>query len=120
MLQRTAIIKDTRTMYDFLLKNFSCPAASSFNARTKSVQLNRRIFFQIPATGEGGGQRNRPGCQFKTLKDIRKLHCLKSVPQQEKLLVRFRSSYCVNCLMDDEPKCLYKDWLNDWKEESVV
>ena len=120
VLQRTAIIKDAKTMYDFLLENFSRPAASSFNARMKSVQLNRRIFFHVAVTGEGAVQRNRPGRQFKTLKGIRKLHCVKSLPQQEKLLVRLRSCYCVNCLMDDEPNCLYKAWIDDWKEESVV
>ena len=120
VLRRTAIIKDAKTMYDFLIKNFSRPAASSFNARTKSVQLNRRIFFHVPVTGEGAVQRNGPGRHFKTLKGIRKLHCVKSLPQQEKLLVRLRSCYCVNCLMDDEPNCLYKAWIHDCKEQSVV
>ena len=120
VLPRTAVIKDAKTMYDFLLEHFSRPAASSFNAHSKSVQRNRHIFFHVPVTGDGGVQRNRPGRQFKTLKGIRKLHCIKSLPQQEKLLVRLRSCYCVNCLMDDQPDCLYEAWINDWKEESVV
>ena len=65
-------------------------------------------------------QRNSAGRQFKTLKGISKLHCVKSLPQQEELLVRLCSCYCVNCLMDDEPNCLYKAWIDDWREESVV
>ena len=87
--QRAAIIKDAKTMYDLLVENFSHPAASSFNACMKSVQLNWHVFFHVLVTGEGAVQQNRPGCHFKTLKGIRKLLCVKSLPQQEKLLVRF-------------------------------
>jgi len=116
VLRRTAIIKDAKSMYDFLVENFSRPAASTFNARTKSVQLNQRVFFHVPLSGEGAVQRNRPGRQFKTVKGIRKLHCVKSLPQQEKLLVRFRSCYCVNCLMGDEPNCLNKPGLMSGKK----
>ena len=90
VLHRTAIIKGAKTMYDFLLENFSHPAASSFNVRTKSVRLNRCIFFHVPVTGEGAVQRNRPGCQFKTLIGIRKLHCFKSL--------QARSFQCKNLL----------------------
>lgn len=89
--QRAAIIKDAKTMYDLLVENFSHPAASSFNACMKSAQLNWHVFFHVLVTGEGAVQQNRPGCHFKTLKGIRKLLCVKSLPQQEKLLVRFRS-----------------------------
>ena len=89
--QRAAITKDAKTMYDLLVENFSHPAASSFNACMKSAQLNWHVFFHVLVTGEGAVQQNRPGCHFKTLKGIRKLLCVKSLPQQEKLLVRFRS-----------------------------
>ena len=120
VLRRTTTIKNAKEMYDYLLQNFCHPAVSTFSTRTKSVQLKRRIFFHVPISGEGAVQRNRPGLQFKTLKGIRKLHCVKSLPQQEKLLVRFRSCYCVNCLMDDELNCLNKDWLDEWKEVSIL
>lgn len=105
--QRAAIIKDAKTMYDFLVENFSHPAASSFNACMKSAQLNWHVFFYVLVTGEGAVQQNRPGCHFKTLKGIRKLLCVKSLPQQEKLLVRF-VPVSVNCLMDD--RVLQKCW----------
>lgn len=98
--QRAAIIKDAKTMSDLLVENFSHPAASSFNACMKSAQLNWHVFFYVLVTGEGAVQQNRPGCHFKTLKGIRKLLCVKSLPQQEKLLVRF-VPVSVNCLMDD-------------------
>lgn len=119
VLRRTATITNARSMHEFLLQSFSLPAASSFSSRANSVHLKRRIFFYVPASGEGAIQRNRPGRQFKTLKGIMKLHCVKTLPQQEKLLVRLRSCYCVNCVLEDQPNCLNKDWLDEWKEVSV-
>lgn len=114
VLQRTATITNARSVHEFLLQNFSLPAASSFSSRVK-----RRIFFYVPASGEGAIQRNRPGRQFITLKGIMKFHCVKMLPQQEKLLVGLRSCYCVNCVLEDQPNCLNKDWLDEWKEVSV-
>lgn len=75
VLRRTATITNARSMHEFLLQNFSLPAASSFSSRANSVHLKRRIFFYVPASGEGAIQRNRPGRQFKTLKGIMKLQC---------------------------------------------
>ena len=119
VLRRTATITNARSMHEFLLQNFSLPAASSFSSRANSVHLKRQIFFYVPASGEGAIQRNRPGRQFKTLKGIMKLHSVKTLPQQEKLLVRLCSCYCVNCVLEDQPNCLNKDWLDEWKEVSV-
>lgn len=45
VLQRTTIIKDAKTMYDFLLENISHLAAPSFNAHMKPIELNWCIFF---------------------------------------------------------------------------
>lgn len=87
VLRRTTTIKNAKEMYDYQLQNFCHPAVSTFSTRTKSVQLKRRIFFHAPNSGEGAVQRNRPGRQFKTFKGIRKLHYVKSLTQQEKLLV---------------------------------
>lgn len=120
VLRRTATISNAESMHAYLEQNFSLPVASTFNSRTKSVQLRRRIFFFVPSSGETAVKRNRPGRQFKTVKGIRKWHCVKSLPQQEKIKVRFRSCYCTSCIMDDEDNCLNKEWLDDWKEVDIL
>lgn len=53
VLRRIATITSARSMHDFLVQHFSQPAPSSFSARTKSVQLKRRIFHFVPSSGEG-------------------------------------------------------------------
>ena len=87
VLRRTATITSARSMHDFLVQHFSQPAPSSFSARTKSVQLKRRIFHFVPSSGEGSVVRNRAGRKFTELKGIRKLHCVKTTPQQGKVFV---------------------------------
>ena len=102
-------------MHDFLVQHFSQPAPSSFSARTKSVQLKRRIFHFVPSSGEGSVVRNRAGRKFTELKGIRKLHCVKTTPQQGKVFVRHRSCYCISCIVNDEENCTNKAWLDEWK-----
>lgn len=92
---------------------------SSPLSRTKSVELKRRNFFYVPATGEGAIARNRSDRHFKAIRGIRQLHCVKSLPQQEKLLVRYRSCYCISCITDDEDQCLNKEWMDDWKKIDI-
>ena len=106
-------------MHEYLEQNFTQRAASSFNARANAVQLKRRVFFYVPAEGEGAVDRNRQGRKFKEARGIRKWHCVKSLPQQEKVLVRYRSCYCDNCIVEDEENCANKAWLDDWKEVSI-
>lgn len=119
VLRRTTTIKSAKSMHEYLEQNFTQRAASSFNARANAVQLKRRVFFYVPAEGEGAVDRNRQGRKFKEARGIRKWHCVKSLPQQEKVLVRYRSCYCDNCIVEDEENCANKAWLDDWKEVSI-
>ena len=54
---RTATINSAESIHQYLVLNFSQPAASSFMARATSVQLKRCVFFYISAVGEGAGNR---------------------------------------------------------------
>ena len=116
---RSATINNAKAMHKFLTEKFTQPAASSFTARTNSVQLKRRVFFYVPGKGEGAVIRNRPGRKFKEVKGIRKLHCIKTGSEQEKVLARQHSCYCISCTHDDEENCPNKAWLDDWKEVLV-
>ena len=116
VLRRTATINSAKSMHQYLVQNFSQPAASSFTSRESSVQLKHRIFFYVPSEGEGAVDRRRDGRKFKEAKGIRKWHCVKSLAQQEKVLVRRRSCYCVSCIVEDEENCSNKAWLDNWKE----
>ena len=106
-------------MHKFLTEKFTQPAASSFTASSNSVQLKRHVSFYVPGKGEGAVIRNRPGRKFKEVKGIRKLHCIKSGSEQEEVLARQRSCYCISCILDDEENCSNKAWLDDWKEVLV-
>ena len=53
------------------------------------------------------------------MKGIKKLHCIKTGSEQEKVLARQRSCYCISCTHDDEENCSNKAWLDDWKEVLV-
>ena len=119
VLTREATISSAKDMHTFLKEKFSEPAASSFTARVNSVQLKRRVFFHVPSVAEEAVARNRPGRKFKEIKGIRKLHCVKSASQQEKVLVRQRSCYCISCILYDEESCSNKAWLDEWKEVTV-
>ena len=119
VLTRSATINNAKAMHKFLTEKFTQPAASSFTARTNSVQLKHRVFFYVPGKGEGAVIRNRPGRKFKEVKGIRKLHCIKTGSEQEKVLVRQHSCDCISCTHDDEENCSNKAWLDDWKEVLV-
>ena len=86
--RRTAMINSAESIHQYLVLNFSQPAASSFMARTTSVQLKRHVFFYIPAVGEGAANRKRDRREFKEAKRIGKWYCVKSLGKQEKLMVR--------------------------------
>lgn len=115
VLRRTATITSARSMQNFLVKHFFQPAPSSFSARTKSVQLKCRMFHFVPSSGEGSVVRNRAGRKFTELKGIRKLHCVKTTPQQGKVFVQQCSCYCISCIVNDEEKCTNKAWPDEWK-----
>ena len=119
VLNRLATINSAKAMHKFLTEKFTQPAASSFTASSNSVQLKRRVSFYVPGKGEGAVIRNRPGRKFKEVKGIRKLHCIKSGSEQEKVLARQRSCYCISWIPDDEENYSNKAWLDDWKEVLV-
>ena len=119
VLQRKARITNAESMYKYLVENFTLPVASSFDSRTKAVELKRRVFFFVPSQGEGAVDRNRPGRQCRSVPGIRKWHCVKSLPQQEKVLTRHRSCYCTDCILDEEDQCKNKEWVDDWKEVEI-
>ena len=119
VLQRKARITHAESMYKYLVENFTLPVASSFDSRTKAVELKRRVFFFVPSEGEGAVDRNRPGRQFRSVPGIKKWHCVKSLPQLEKVLTRHRSCYCTDCILDDQDQCKNKEWVDDWKEVEI-
>ncbi|XP_048578932.1 uncharacterized protein LOC125560703 [Nematostella vectensis] len=119
VLRRKAKINSAKDMYAYLVANFTEPAATSYAARRTATQLTRRVFFYVPAKGEGAVSRNRDGRKFKEAKGIRKWHCVKTLPQQEKVLVRHRTCYCVSCIVKDEDSCTNKAWLDEWKEVTI-
>ena len=119
VLTRSATINSAKAMHKFLTAKFTQPAASSFTARRNIVQLKRRVFLDVPGKGEGAVIRNRPGRKFKEVKGIRKMHCIKSGSEQEEVLARQHSCYCISCILDDEENCSNKAWLDDWKEVLV-
>ncbi|EDO34354.1 predicted protein [Nematostella vectensis] len=119
VLRRKAKINSAKDMYAYRVANFTEPAATSYAARRTATQLTRRVFFYVPAKGEGAVSRNRDGRKFKEAKGIRKWHCVKTLPQQEKVLVRHRTCYCVSCIVKDEDSCTNKAWLDEWKEVTI-
>jgi len=94
VLRRTATINSSKSMHQYLVQNFLQPAATSFSSRASSVQLKSRIFLYVPSESDGAVNRKRDGRKFKKVKRIRKWHCVMSLAQQEKVLVRYRSCCC--------------------------
>ena len=103
-------------MYKYPVENLTLSVASSFDSRTKAVELKHWVFFFLPSQGQGAVDRNRPGRQFRSVPGIKKWQCVKSLPQLEKVLTRHRSCYCTDCILDDEDQCKNKEWVDDWKE----
>ena len=72
VLCRRVKVCSTQDLFDFLTENFSGPAALSFLSRQKSVQLKRRVFFNLPFSGALAVSRNQEGGRFcKVVKGIR-------------------------------------------------
>ena len=116
VLRKTAVIRNAKDMKEYLEDNFTTPAASTFASRSKAVGLARRIFFYVPSEGDEAVVRCRPERTFKELKGIRKLHCVKTTPEQGRIFVRNRSCYCLDCISGEEENCSNKEWLDDWQE----
>ena len=116
VLRKTAVIRSAKDMKEYLEENFATPAASTFASRSKAVGLARRVFFYVPTTGDDAVVRHRPGRTFKELKGIRKLHCVKTTPEQGRIFMRNRSCYCLDCIGGEEEGCSNKDWVDDWRE----
>ncbi|CAH3169198.1 unnamed protein product [Porites evermanni] len=72
ILCRRVKLRSAQELCDFLTKNFSRPAVSSFPSRQKSVQLKRRVFFNLPSSGALSVSRNREGGRFCTVKVVDK------------------------------------------------
>ena len=85
--------------------------------KSSGTQTSGLLF--VPSQGEGAVDRNRPGRQFRSVPGIRKWHCVKSLPQQEKVLTRHRSCYCTDCILDEEDQYKNKEWVDDWKEVEI-
>lgn len=119
VLRRTTEIKSAKRMHTYLSENFTLPSASSYLSRTKSVNLKQRIFFYVPATGEGSVNRNRPDRKFKEVKGIRKIHSVKCTTEQGKVFKRDRSCYCLDCLLETGNSCENSEWVDDWEELNI-
>lgn len=119
VLRRTAAIKSAKDMHTYLTESFTLPTASSFLSRTKSVNLKQRLFFYVPASGEGSVNRNRPERKFREIKGIRKIHAVKCTTEQGKVYTRERSCYCLDCLLETGDSCANSEWVDDWKELKI-
>ena len=119
VLRRTAAIKSAKDMHTYLTESFTLPSASSFLSSTKSVNLKQRLFFYIPASGEGSVNRNRPERKFREVKGIRKIHAVKCTTEQGKVYTRDRSCYCLDCLLETGDSCANSEWVDDWKELKI-
>ena len=73
VLCRAATIKSAKSMYEYLVQNFSQPAASIFGTRANAVQQKCHVFY-VPAEGLGAINRNRQGRKFKEVKGMGKWH----------------------------------------------
>ena len=118
VLRKTATIRNTKNMKNYLEDNFSTPS-TSFASRTKAVGMARRVFFYVPTSGDGAVNRKRPDRIFKELKGIRKLHCVNPTAEQGRVFVRDRSCYCIGCVTGAEETCNNKAWLEDWREVKI-
>lgn len=91
VLRKTAVIRNAKDMKEYLEEHFSTPAASTLTSRSKAEGLARRLFFYVPPEGDEAVVRRRPDRAFKELKGIRKLHCLRTTPEQGRIFTRSHS-----------------------------
>lgn len=119
VLRRNATIKNAEDLCAFLKANFSEPSSSSFSSPKNSVDLKRRVFFYIPASGPQSVPRNRPDGNFKTLKGIRQLHSMRACSEQLKIYTRERACYCFSCLEEEYNDCENQQWVKQWKETQI-
>ena len=101
-------------MKEYLEENFATPAANTFASKSKTVGLARRVFFYVLTEGDKAVVRRRPERTFKKHKGIRKLHCVKTTPQQGTIFIRHRSCYCLDDNSHEEDNCSNKEWVDVW------
>ena len=110
VLQRKVTIGCAKDLYDYLVENFQQPTSSS-----GGITLKKRVYFYIPAEGEGCIQCNRPGRKFKEVKGIRKIHSIQTTPTQCKISTRQRSCVCDECLLGNSNSCLNSEFVDKWQ-----
>ena len=120
VLRRRVKLLSAQELCDFLTENFSGPAASSFLSRQKSVQLKRRVFFNLPFSGALAVSRNQEGGRFCTVKGIRQLHSVRTCSEQLKIFTRERACYCHDCLAERYNRCENTEWVDDWKKVKLA
>ncbi|XP_068689864.1 uncharacterized protein [Montipora foliosa] len=116
VLRRNATISNAEDLCTFLRANFSEPSSSSFSSRKNAVDLKRKVFFYIPASGTQSIPRNRPDGNFRTIKGIRQLHSVRACSEQLKIYVRERACYCFSCLEEQYDECENQQWVEPWRE----
>ena len=113
LLRRRVKLLSAQELSDFLTENFSGPAASSFLSRQKSVQLKRRVFFNLPFSGALAVSRNQEGGRFFPVKGIRQLRSVRTCSEQLTIFTRARACYCHNCLAicyNGREKLIWSGW----------
>ena len=93
VLRRNATISNAEDLCAFLITNFSEPSSSSFSSQKNSVDLKRRVFFHIPASGAQSIPRSPPDGNFRTIKGIQQLHSVRAFSEQLNFYVRERACY---------------------------
>lgn len=93
VLQRKVTVGSAKDLYDNLFGNFTQPTSSS-----GGITLKKRVYIYLPTEGEGTVTKKQPGCAFKEVNGIRKIHSVQTTSTQCKVFTRHRICVCEECL----------------------
>ena len=84
VLRHETSITSAKDLCDYLSRTFRNPTSQS-----RSVTLKNRVFFRVPVDGDGAVPRGSQGCSFKEFQGIRKIHSIRTTPEQCKVYRTF-------------------------------
>lgn len=111
VLRRETSITSAKDLCEYLSRTLRNPTSQS-----ESVTLKKRVFFYVPVDGEGTVPRGRQGHTFKEFQGIRKIHCIKTTPEQCKQYTRLCSCTCFECLDGSYEECENSAMVDGWQE----
>ena len=80
VLRHETSITSAKDLCDYLSRTFRNPTSQS-----RSVTLKNRVFFHVPVDGDGAVPRGSQGRSFKEFQGIRKIHSIRTTPEQCKV-----------------------------------